>query len=207
MNPPNPIFSQLADDARIERARVALEANGIKVIVTDTPEEAKAKALELIPPGAEVMTMTSKTLEAIGLATVLNESGNYDAIRSKLKQFDMKTQAREMRKLAAAPDWAVGSIHAVTEDGHVMVVSGTGSQLAAYVYTGGQVLWVVGTQKIVKDLTEAKERIDQYTFPLEDARVRDAHGFGSVISKVLIFNKETKPDRITIIFVKANLGF
>ena len=120
---------------------------------------------------------------------------------------DWKTQGRELRKLGAAPDWAVGSVHAVTEDGKVAVASATGSQLPAYAYSSGNVIWVVGTNKIVKNLDEAFERVYKHTLPLEDARARKVYGFGSGVNKLLIFNRESVPGRITMILIKEKLGF
>jgi len=46
-----------------------------------------------------------------------------------------------MRKLGAAPDFAVGSAHAVTETGTVVVASLTGSQLPSYTYGAGTLIW------------------------------------------------------------------
>src|SRR5438094_8832702 len=71
------------------------------------------------------------------------------AIRPKLMQMDMQTQWPEMRRLGASPDYTVGSVHAVTEHGEVFVASASGSQLAAYVYGAGAVIWVVGSQVVV----------------------------------------------------------
>lgn len=204
---PNPRFAELASDESVERASRALAANGFTVFVVNTGREARSKTLELIPEGAQVMTMTSVTLDAIGLSAVLDESGKYDAIRPKLMKLDWKTQADEMRRLAAAPDVVIGSIHAVTEDGHVMIASNTGSQLAAYAYAGGKVIWVAGTQKIVKDDAEARQRLYEYAYPLEDERAQKAYGMRSGVNKILVVNKENKPGRITIVLVKEKLGF
>jgi len=69
------------------------------------------------------------------------------------------------------------------------------------------VILVVGTQKVVKDLDEAIDRIERYTFPLENERAKKAYGQGSMISKLLIVNREFQPGRITMVLVKENLGF
>lgn len=204
---PNPRFGELASDKDIERTARALEANGFAVRVVASGREAFETALTFIPTGVEVMTMTSQTLDAIGLSRHLNESEKYDATRPKLMKLDYKTQANEMRKLAAAPDVVVGSVHAVTEEGHVWIASNTGSQLAAYVFTGGKVIWVAGTQKIVKDDTEARQRLYEYTYLLEDERAQKAYGMRSGVNKILVVNKEIQPGRITIILVKEKLGF
>ncbi len=204
---PNEEFGKLASEERIEKAEKALQENGFKVEVSENSQEAKKKVLELLPKEAEVFTMTSQTLEAIGLDKEINESGKYNAVRPKLSAMDRNTQAREMAKLGASPDWVVSSIHAVTEDGHLLIASNSGSQLSAEAYAGGKIIFVVGTQKIVKDTQEGLRRIYEYSYPLEDKRAQKAYGMRSNVSKILIINKEIMPERITIILVKEKLGF
>src|SRR5213078_3658038 len=114
---PNPSFSQVASEARIHKAAAALQANGIETIVVQTGAEAQAQVLALLPAGAEVYNATSRTLDTIGLASAIEESGTYQAVRPRLWQFDRTTQANEARKFGAAPDYVVGSVHAITEQG------------------------------------------------------------------------------------------
>jgi hypothetical protein len=73
----------------------------------------------------------------------------------------------------------------------VLIASAGGSQLASYVFGAGQVIWVVGAQKLVRDLDEGLRRIHEYSYPLEDARLREAHGMPSAVNKILIFNRES----------------
>lgn len=120
---------------------------------------------------------------------------------------DRKTQGSLMQKMGAGPDWAIGSVHAVTEDGHVLIASATGSQLPAYAYGSSHVVWVVGAQKIVRDSDEGMRRIYEHCLPLEDARARKVYGIGSGVNKVLTINKEVQAGRITMVIVKEKLGF
>ena len=202
-------WDTVANEESLNKKVEALNANGVTAIVVESGEDAKAKVLELIPEGVEVMTMTSKTLEAIGVDTVINESGKYDAVMPKLYSMNRQTDGIAMQKLGSAPEYAIGSVHAVTEDGKVVVASGTGSQLPAYAYGSAHVVWVVGAQKIVKNLDDAMTRIYEYVLPLESERANKAYNIttGSYVSKVLIFNKEITPSRITMILVKEKLGF
>jgi L-lactate utilization protein LutB len=202
-------FNTIANDEALNKTVEALKANGVNAIIVETGEEAKQKALELVPKGSEVMTMTSVTLDTIGIANVINESGDYDSVRNKLIKLDRATQSREMQKLGAAPEWTIGSVHAVTEDGKVVVASNTGSQLAAYTYGSENVIWVVGAQKIVKNLDDAMKRIYDYVLPQESVRLNKAFNIstGSYVSKLFILNREFNPKRITLILVKEKLGF
>lgn len=198
----------LADEKTVDNIIVALKANGIDARVVENRQEAKKKVLELIPDGSEVMTMTSITLDTIGLSEEINKAdGKFKPVRDRLYAMDRKTQAREMNRLGAAPEVAVGSVHAITEDGHVLIASATGSQLPAYVYGAGKVIWVAGIQKIVKNTDEGIKRIYDHVFSLEDERARAAYGMGSGVNKLLIINKEVAPGRITLILVKEKLGF
>jgi hypothetical protein len=200
-------WQELADPSTLDETAQALEANGFTVIVADSAEEAKQKALELVPEGAEVFTATSTTLEKTGIAQEINESGRYDSVRKKIASLNRQTQLREMRRLGGTPEFVLGSVHAVTQHGHVLVASFGGSQIPAYVYGATKVIWVVGTQKIVKDLEDGLRRIEEYSLPLESERLRKAMGRSSEVGKILIVRKEVMPGRITIVLVKDNLGF
>ncbi len=120
---------------------------------------------------------------------------------------DRQTQADDIRRLAAAQDVMLGSVHAVTETGSLLAASMSGSQLGPYVSGAGRVVLLVGTQKIVSDIEEGLRRIDEYAFPLEDARAQAAYGIRSGVNKLLIINREITPGRITVVLVDEVLGF
>jgi hypothetical protein len=200
-------FSILASDAQIERTRQALEVNNIHTIVVENGADAKVKLFEIIPANAEIFTASSETLKALGIAEEIDKSGRFDSVREKLVMMSRKTQGREMEKLGATPEYMIGSVHAVTENGHIIIASKTGSQLAGYVAAASHIIWVVGTQKIVPTLEDGMERVEEYTLPLESARALKAYGVESSINKLLIVNKEFVPGRTTMILVKENLGF
>ena len=204
---PNPEFAQVASDEQIQRVVKALEANGIHALVAENGEEARRIFFELVPEGAEVFLGASVTLETLGIKDEIDQSGRYDALRPKMFKMDRATQGREIRKLVGAPDYAAGSVHAVTEDGQVMIASNTGSQLGPYASGAGKVIWIVGAQKIVKDLNEGFRRIYEYDLPLETEHMRQLYNAPTGVNKVLVVNRELRPDRITMIIVKEQLGF
>lgn len=204
---PNPKYALVAVDGVIQKTAQALGDNGIDASIVDTAEQAKQTVLNFLPDGAEVFTLTSMTLEALGIPKIINESGKYQSIRAQLNSMDRKTQGREMSRLASAPDIAIGSVQAVTRNGQILIASNTGSQLACYVSGAGKVIWVVGAQKIVKDLDDGFKRIYEYSLPLEDQRAQKAYGVHSNVSKILIINKEVIPGRATVVLVKQRIGF
>ena len=202
-------WDKLADEKTIKNTVAALKANGIDAQVVENRQEAKRKVLELIPESSEAMTMTSVTLDTIGLSEEINKADSrFRPLRDKLYAMDRNTQVQEMNRLGAAPEFVVGSVHAVTEDGHVLIASNTGSQLPAYSFGALHVIWVVGAQKIVKNTDEGIKRIYEHSLPLESERAKKAYGVpGSAVNKVLIINKEVQPGRIKLILVKEKLGF
>ena len=204
---PDKEFAHLASDEQIERTAQALEANNIHVLIAENGEEAKRLFFELIPEASEVFLGASVTLETLGIKDEIDKSGKYNALRPKMFAMQRATQGREIRKLGGAPDFAAGSVHAVTEDGHVLIASNTGSQLGPYASGAGKVIWVVGAQKLVRDLNEGFQRLYEYNLPLETEHMRQLYNAPTAVNKLLIINKELRPNRITMIIVKEPLGY
>ena len=200
-------FASPADEIRVQRAATALEVNGFTVLRATSAADARRIVLDLIPTGSKVHHGASQTLEVTGIIQELEASGRYDPIGPRIRIMDRATQGDEIRRQATAPDVMLGSVHAVTETGSLLAASMGGSQLAAYVAGAGRVILVVGTQKIVADLDEGLRRINEYAFPLEDARALEAYGIHSAVNKVLIINREIVPGRITVVLVDQALGF
>jgi LUD domain len=200
-------FGTPAHDARVRQAATALEANGFSVRRARDAAEAGRVVLELIPEGTKVHHGASQSLEVTGITQELETSGRYESLGSRIRTMDRATLGDEIRRETAAPDVMLGSIHAVTEAGSLMAASMSGSQLAPYVAGAGRVILVVGTQKVVADLEEGLRRINEYAFPLEDARALEEYGIHSGVNKVLIINREIVPGRITVVLVDQVLGF
>src|SRR5215213_433987 len=200
-------FAVPAEEARVMRTAAALEANGITVRRARNSAEAKRIVLDLIPAGSQVHQGASQSLDAAGITDEIERSGRYEPLRPRVFSMDRATQADEIRRLGASPDIMLGSVHAVTETGSLVAASASGSQLGPYVSGAGKVILLVGTQKIVPDLEGARRRIDEYAFPLEDARAQAAYGVRSGVNKVLIINREWTPDRTTVVLVDEALGF
>ena len=204
--PPNLEFERPADRARLEQVVQALEGRGFKALIADSGAHARELVLAALPDGAEVHTALSETLGELGITAEIEESGRYDSVRQKLKGLDREKQGREMRKLGAAPDYEVGSVHAVTDDGRLVIGSGSGSQLGAYAYAAGQVILVVGHQKVVRDLEEGLRRVREYCLPREFARMQALGYPGTLLAKTLLIELEPG-GRITVILVPETLGF
>ena len=199
-------YEELANEESLEKTKTSLERNGFKVFITDNKKEALNKFLEIVPKNVEIMNNSSVTLDEVGISKEVME-GNYDSVKKKMASINQKEMRDKMRKLTTVADYVVGSAQAVTENGQILMASNTGSQLPGYAFGASKVIFVIGTQKIVKDINEAFKRVEEYILPLESERLKKIYGVPSNISKVLIINKEINPDRITIIFVKEKIGF
>jgi len=183
----------------VRRTAAALEANGITVLRGRNSAEAKRIVVDLIPAGSQVYQGASQSLDAAGITDEIERAGRYQPLRPRVFSMDRATQADEIRHLGASPEIMLGSVRAVTDTGSLVAASASGSQLGPYASGAGKVILLVGTQKIVPDLQDALRRINDYAFPLEDARAQAAYGIHSGVNKVLIINREWTPDRITVV--------
>jgi len=199
-------YAQAASEDRIAKTALALEQNGFEVFIVDDLAELKTKVLEIIPEKVEVFTATSVTLDEAGLTDVLN-SDKYTSVRNMfMPLYGQEDKQLEMKRIGSASDYAIGSVHAVTEDGQVLIASASGSQLPNYAYGARHFIWAVGSQKLVKNLAEAFDRIETHTFQLEDERAQKAYGAHSSLNKILVYRKEPT-GRGTVIIVRETVGF
>jgi len=196
-------FTALPDDQALA-ATVVLRSkkHGISVEVVDDFDAARQAILARIPEGSSVMTNTSVTLQETGIADAINEGGRYESARNKMFALDFATQVQEMKAIGGQPDYALGSVHAITRDGTLVIASASGSQLASYAWGAANVIFVVGAQKLVPTVQAAHERIYQHSLKLEDARAYAAYGQHSSVGKILEIHQEL-PGRIHVVLIAS----
>jgi hypothetical protein len=199
-------FTALPDDATLSATVVALEEHGFSVEVVDDLDAARRAVLARIPEGSSVMTNTSVTLQETGIDDAINKGDSYESARNKMLALDFATQAQEMKVIGGQADYALGSVHAVTRDGTLVIASASGSQLAAYAWGAANVIFVVGAQKLVPTLEAARQRVYEHSLKLEDARAQAAYGQHSSVGKVLEVHQEL-PDRIHIVLIRQQVGY
>ena len=199
-------FTALPDDTTLSATVVALEEHGFSVEVVDDLHAARRAALARIPHGSSVMTNTSVTLTETGIEDAINNGGPYESARNKMLALDYQTQAQEMKVIAGQTEYVLGSVHAVTRDGTLVIASASGSQLASYAWGAANVILVVGAQKLVPTIEIARERIYQHSLKLEDVRAQAAYGQHSSVGKILEIHQEL-PGRIHLILVRQQVGF
>lgn len=204
-------WTTIPSEEIIKKVAEALTANNFNTIIVANGEEAKKKVVEMIPEGSEVLANTSQTLEKIGVTDAIDNSGKYKSVRKLVFSLDQKKDADRIRQLRSTQEYAIGSAHAVTYDGKLLIASNSGSQLPGEIFGAKQVIYVIGAQKIVPDIAAGEKRIYEYILPLESIRARKAYGladtWNSFVSKLLINNREPMPGRVHVILVKEALGF
>jgi hypothetical protein len=199
-------FESPASETTLQRVADRIRERNIEVLIVNNGEEARQIVLERLPKQAEVHSGKSKTLQDAGIFDAIQDPDQYHALRHQYLKMDRKTQAQEIRKLTAAPNFMLGSVQAITEDGILVAASATASQIGPYANTAGKVILVVGSQKIVPDLETAIKRIREYVQPWEDAQVRKAVNMGTFVGKILIIEREWINERMTVILVREPIG-
>jgi L-lactate utilization protein LutC len=199
-------FTDPAPVERLERAAAALTAKYFAVEILDDAAAARTRIKDLIPEGASVFTGASETLRLSGIEEDINNSGRYDALKSR-PPMDRTTQRNEIWAALSTPDVLVGSVAAVTETGSLVAASASGSQLPGYAGAAARVIWVVGAQKVVPDLPAALRRIEEHCLPLENERAMKVYGVPSAVNRVLILNAESEPGRGTVLLLREAIGF
>jgi acyl-CoA hydrolase len=199
-------FTTLPDEHALQATVVALEEHGFSVEVVGDLDAARQAVLAHIPEGASVMTNTSVTLAETGIADAINDGGPYESARNKMFALDFASQGQQMKAIGGQPEYALGSVHAVTRDGTLVIASASGSQLASYAWGAANVIFVIGAQKLVPTLAAAHERIYQHSLPLEDVRAQAAYGQHSQVGKILEIHQEL-PGRIHVVLIRQPVGF
>jgi hypothetical protein len=202
----SPRFTELPDDQTLAATVVALEEHGFSADLVDDFDAAREAVLARIPEGSSVMTNTSVTLEETGIAEAINDGGPYESARNKMVALDYATQLQEMKVIAGQAEYALGSVHAVTREGTLVIASASGSQLASYAWGAANVIFVVGAQKLVPTPEAARERIYEHSLKLEDARAYSAYGQNSRVGKILAIHQED-PGRIHVVLIRQLVGF
>lgn len=198
-------FAAPADEERLERAAEALRGNGYTVHVTDTAAHARKLVLDLLPRDQGIFTATSETLRLSGISAGIDDSGDFRSVRREAG--DPGPDIHAQIRVGATPDVVVGSVHAVTEAGQLIVGSASGSQLAPYASGAKRAVWVVGAQKVVPEVATGLRRVYTYSLPMEWRRINERYGQTSFIGKVLILEREAIPGRGTVVLVREPIGF
>lgn len=203
-------YTKLADDKTLAAVAKALTERNIEPHIVSTKAEALEKIKSLIPLEASVMNGSSTTLKEIGFLDYLKSGAHkWNNLHAPIAAEKDPAKQAALRRAALTSDYYLGSVHALAESGEFIVASASGSQLPHIVFTSPNLILVVGTQKIVPTLADARERLAEYVYPLEDQRMKSTGAPGSVFAKELIFHREPawSGRKIRMILIKEKLGF
>jgi len=132
----------------------------------------------------------STTLQELGWITWLKE--HPDAWGRNFKNESVEAIAKqdfagsaEANRLGLSADVFFTSCDAVTQDGEIVAADQTGTRTGAFQHCASQLVVIVGSNKIVPNLTTAVERVQEWCLPLESARARVAYkALGIQASKI-----------------------
>ncbi len=195
------------DQSAIDRTVAGLKSRNVDAVVAENGDEARQILIDMIPDGAEVFKSTSETLDTIGYSDYIRETGRYRNLYLEISEESDRDRQRELRRLASVAEYYVGSVHAVAETGEVIVASGSGSQLGAYVYGAKTVIWVTGVQKICPTLDEALARVRGFSVERHHEWATSQGRPEAPLGKLMIFENEQNPDRIKMVLIKESLGW
>ena len=199
---------------KLERLASRLEANNFGVTVMETAEEAAEFIKNQIPSGASVGVGGSVTLDELGLIDWLRDNPEVKFI-DRYRTDDRKKAFHD----ALLADVFLMSTNAVTMEGFLYNIDGTGNRLAALIYGPDKVYVIAGANKIVKDLDEAKTRVEQIAAPANCVRLNKdnpcvkmgecmhCNHESTICNQYVVTRRSGEKGRIHIILVNEELGY
>jgi len=182
----------------------------------DSIEEARNLALSLVPAEATASFGGSVTLDETGVLAALRN-------REDITLYDRATATtpEENKKImhdALLCDYYFMSSNAITADGELVNIDGTGNRVAALIYGPENVIIIAGMNKIVKDVEEGISRVRNVASPQNCIRLSKdtpcaANGVcgnclkDTICDQIVVTRASRIPNRIKVILVGEELGF
>ena len=196
----------------------ALKRRGFGAEYVATSEEALKRVLEIIPQDATVGIPGTITVRDIGALDALKARGN-TVFQHWGKMSNEERRAARFRENTA--DVFLTSANAVTRDGRIINIDGTGNRVAGMAWGNGLVLFVVGLNKLAFDLEDGLKRAKSATIPnairqnVETACVKSGHCVNcsaagdedSMCRAILILEQAVKGRNYHVIIVGEDLGY
>lgn len=194
----------------------ALKKNKFSSEYLPTAAEAKSRVLEMIAPGSSVGLGGSMTIKDLNVAAELEKRGCiiYDHVKAETPE--AKHEARQKQLTC---DCFLCSSNAVTLDGQLVNVDGTGNRVAAMIYGPKQVILVVGINKITSDIDSAVDRIESRVAPINSKRLNypnpctvsgvcmDCSSDSRICNITTILHKKPNRSQVTVLIVGEEMGY
>ncbi len=204
-------------EKRVAKIISALEKNNMNGYFVEGKEALYEKITSILPPNAIVSCGGSMTLFETGVIEFLRKS-DYSFL-DRYKEGISPEEIKDLYRESFAADAYFVSTNAITEAGELYNVDGTGNRVAAMLYGPEKVVVVCGTNKIVKDLEEAKVRLKTLAAPANSKRISrktpctetgycsDCNSLERICREYTVIKSQGNPERIHVIFVKGEWGY
>lgn len=145
-----------------------LARRNIEAFYCPTSREAVDKLFEMIPQGSSVTWGGSMSIRDIGIPAALADAGKYE-VYDRDKAPD-RAAATEIYLKAFSCDYYLSSANAITEDGVIVNIDGTGNRVAAITFGPRNVIFVIGMNKLTQNVDAALARARSLAAPVNTAR-------------------------------------
>ena len=179
-------------------------------------ESGLQKVLELIPQNHVVSWGGTSTVDELGIKDALRQRGQAVIDRDTAKDAQ---ERKEMLKKALTCDTFLMSSNAISSDGELVNIDGTGNRVAAMCFGPDQVVVVAGMNKVAGDLDDAMGRARQVAAPINAQRFQlktpcSVNGLcgnckgADCICAQIVTTRVCKPaGRIKVVLIGEDLGF
>lgn len=147
----------------------ALEERKVAASYAESRKEAREYLLKAIPPGSTVGIGGSMTISELGLDTLLTEKGC--TVYWHWNE-DSAPEQEAARRMAAGADFYLCSANALTLDGKLVNIDGTGNRVASMVYGPRKAIIVCGINKLAENLDAAMKRVKNTACPQNARRLK-----------------------------------
>lgn len=193
-----------------------LQRRHIEGFYCPSGEEAVKKVSELIADGSTVTWGGTMTVRDLGIPEYLKGRGTLEIIDRDLAETLEERQAMYLRAFSA--DVYLSSANAISEDGVIVNIDGTGNRVAAITWGPKKVIFVIGLNKVTQTVEAALSRARGTASPINSARFDIktpckadgvCHNCNSpeCICNYVHFLRNSPKGRHTVILVGENLGY
>lgn len=207
---------QIANKKLAMQVLEKMKLRGFKGYYCDSSKDTVDLLKSILPERASVTFGGSETLKECGVAELL-KSGSYEFIDRSLAQ--SQTEVRELYAKMTLADYFFMSANAITYDGQLVNIDGTGNRTAFLIHGPKNVVVIAGMNKLIHTLDMAIDRVKNIAAPpnavrlnkntpcKELGRCADCLSEECICCNTVITRRSYQKDRIIVILVNEDLGY